>query len=511
MTAPVRVRHLTEANLAGRRWRGLVRESTERQADRWSPERQRQDIRRAADELSMVGVEPLFYERVGSGEAVGAPELRQALDDARRGEYDVLVLLTTSRFARNVLEARRLKAAFREAGVVIYFAIDRILSGSRTGRLTEGLREVLDEEENEVRRMWVSGGMRQRQSAGRWVGNVPFGLRKVLADRPDGTRGWDGEIEPDPVTGPIVRSIFDAFVAGQGSKAIAFDLNARAVRTTTGAPWRPGTVDKILANPAYIGRLVRYGRRRSNHYYDHDSDDGHVDLGERFPALVDPLLFEQVAKLRATRTRPRGRLGRRRYPMSGTLRCRRCGHTMTGVSAKGLRYYRCNGRRTFGVCDAPSIRADVAEAAFSAWLGSYRLPDDWRTAIARTLARETRPSERDRQTVLKERLRRLQRMYSWGDIQEAEYRAQVAEIKTVLGVVAMPSRPGNEAVAAALSDLGRAWSFAPPDRQAALPSLMLKSADVEDGRVATWVVDAGLRPLLDLCVVVPNSYATIGG
>ena len=105
-------RHLQPSDLTGKRWRGLVRESSEAQADKWSPERQRDDLRRAGAELGMTGIEPLFYERVGSGETVGVEELRQALADGRAGEYDVLVVLHTSRFARNRAEAVRMKAEF---------------------------------------------------------------------------------------------------------------------------------------------------------------------------------------------------------------------------------------------------------------------------------------------------------------------------------------------------------------------------------------------------------------
>jgi pyruvate formate-lyase activating enzyme-like uncharacterized protein len=56
----VNVRHLRPENLRNLRWRGYVRESTAAQADKWSAERQRSDIARAADELGLVAVERTF-------------------------------------------------------------------------------------------------------------------------------------------------------------------------------------------------------------------------------------------------------------------------------------------------------------------------------------------------------------------------------------------------------------------------------------------------------------------
>jgi hypothetical protein len=160
-----------------------------------------------------------------------------------------------------------------------------------------------------------------------------------------------------------------------------------------------------------------------------------------------------------------------------------------------------------GVCDAPSIRADKAEAAFAGWLASYRLPGDWRAEIAKLTAREARSGERDRRAVLSDRLKRLKKLYGWGDLTDDEYRTQAAEIKAEMGLVTMPQMSTMAAVAEALVDLSAAWSAVPPTMQAALPALMLKAAEVDNGQVVTWVVDAGLRPLLDLCT--DDRYPTI--
>lgn len=486
-------RHLRAEHLAGRRWRGLVRESTERQADRWSPERQRDELRRAADELRLVPAEPVFYERVGSGEAVGAAELEQALADA--GQYDVLVVTSTSRFARNRAEAVRMKAAFKKAGIVIYFVAERLISGTFAGALSEGLHEVLDEHANEERRFWIAGGLRQRQLAGQWVGVVPFGFRKVLADRDDGTRGWNGALEPDPATAPTVRRIFDLAAQGASPRAIAADLNATADR-----PWSRNAVTRILANPVYAGQLVRYRDRTARHYYDHDADDGHVDLGPRLTPLVDPTLFEQVGAVR--RRRPGGSGRARVYPLSSILRCRRCARKMTGAMGSRSRYYRCSGRAASGSCDAPAIRADVAEAAFADWIGSLELPRDWRAAIARTTARAEAANERNRQANLTGRLARLRELYEWGEIDRASYQEKAAAIRADMAELVRPDFGGLEAVAEALANLGPTWLAARPEVRAVVPPLMLKSAEVENGQVVAWVVHASLRPLLELCVAV---------
>ncbi len=492
-------RHLTATDLAGKRWRGYIRESTQRQAEKWSPERQRQDIARAAAELGLVEAEATWYERTGTGE-VASDELEQALVDGRAGQYDVLLVLTTSRFARNRVEAGRRKEQFARAGIPIYFVQDRILSGARSSRLLEGVREVIDEEENEQRRFFIAGGQRQRQLSGRWVGQVPTGYRRVLVDFVDGTRGWDGGLEVDPEAAPIVRRLYDKAAAGEGVRRITFALNADGLRTPGGSPWSYRTVHEILLNPVYTGRMVRYRRSAKDRYYEADGADGYADLGARFPSIVDETLWRQVQEQLHAR-RFSARVGRRTYPLSRVLRCSKCGYSMTGVSNGDRRYYRCVGRTLYGVCDAPLIRAENAEGAFANWISGYRLPDDWRKAIAETRLDRVKVDERDRQANAEERLKRLRDLYSWGDLPEAEYRRQVTEIRGAMTIV-RPGLAGLEVVASTLKNLGRTWRTAKPEAQALVPPLILKSAEVADGKVREWVVRAEIRTLLDLCIPV---------
>lgn len=347
------VRHLRPEHLRGLRWRGYVRESTAAQADKWSPERQRSDIERAAGELGLVPAEPSWYERTGTGEE-SSVELQRALDDARSGQYDVLVVLTTSRFARNRAEAVRMKALYRKAGVPIYFAAERIVSGSRASNLLEGVREVIDEEENEVRRMWIAGGQRERMLAGKWVGAIPYGYRRVMRDFPDGSRRWDGAIEPDD-RAPIVRRIFGQAAEGLGPTTIAADLVAEGIPGPD-SPWTRQSVARLLANPVYQGDLIRYRAARPNvHYYpEADPHDGKrtVDAPEVASLLPrEAWLAAQAAPVR-----------HRDYPLSRKLRCPECGRGMTGVSNGHTRYYRCRSRARDYTCSAPMIRADLAEA-----------------------------------------------------------------------------------------------------------------------------------------------------
>ncbi|MEV6227875.1 recombinase family protein [Saccharopolyspora shandongensis] len=85
------------------------------------------------------------------------------------------------------------------------------------------------------------------------------------------------QLEPDPVTAPWVRWIFQQRAAGRSMAGIARELNDRGMPCPSGADpgrnphcsgqaWMTPTVAGILENPRYTGRQVwnRHGTVRSH-------------------------------------------------------------------------------------------------------------------------------------------------------------------------------------------------------------------------------------------------------
>jgi DNA invertase Pin-like site-specific DNA recombinase len=490
------VRHLRPSDLQGLRWRGYIRESSQEQTDRGTPvERQRRDIERAAEELHLVPAPPLWYERTGSGEAVGAPEIERAIEDARRGEYGVLAVFATSRLARNRAEAVRVKAALREAGVAIYFVTERIVSGAYVSSLAEGVGEVLDEHANEERRLFVAGGLREKQLSGRWVGSVPYGYRKHLSDNADGSRSWDGTLEPDPGEAPIVRRIFAECLSGNSPGDTALGLNAEG-SNNRGALWRKSTIRRMISNPIFKGRLERYRSPSSLHYFpEADPKDGIQGLDVPW-VIVSRAEWEAAQRVFPGR-RPVPAHAGRRYPLSSVLRCGKGGGRMQGAyNGKGDRFYRCGTRAETGTCDGPTVKANEVEESFADWLDGFRLPEDWRLAIARL--REPPKRSGSKEAKLRAYLERIKGLYAAGDMEWTEYAAARDATREKLAEQAPPDLEGVERVAAILAELGPLWR---EDPQPALPAALLDRGIVRDRRLVEFQPKASLRPLLEIACV----------
>lgn len=111
------------------------------------------------------------------------------------------------------------------------------------------------------------------QEGGRHLGGrPPYGY--LLADageHPNPKKRALGQrlhrLEPDPVTAPVVRRIFEMFAAGQGLKAIATTLTTEGVPSPSAHDpgrnphrdrrgWAHSAVRNILRNEKYLGRAV---------------------------------------------------------------------------------------------------------------------------------------------------------------------------------------------------------------------------------------------------------------
>jgi site-specific DNA recombinase len=217
----------------------------------------------------------------------------------------------------------------------------------------------------------------QAATEGRFLGGrPPYGYR--LADagpHPNPGKAALGarlhQLEPDPVTAPVVAQIFDEYVGGQGLHAIAERLTRDNVPSPSaydrqrnshriGNAWSKSAIRAILMNPRYTGLSV-WGRQRREEVL-LDVDDvaaghrslmrwNHQDSWIRSPhtthkGLISPEMFDAAQARRKANSRPgTPRSGRRTahtYLLRGLFRCGLCHRRMQGTWNHGRPHYRCS-------------------------------------------------------------------------------------------------------------------------------------------------------------------------
>lgn len=187
---------------------------------------------------------------------------------------------------------------------------------------------------------------------------------KLQASPSFGYRADGGKLVPLPEEAAYVRRIFDSFVAGAGLWNIAKELNDLGARTHRGNPFENRTIEYIIRNPVYIGKL-RWnptGRSRRD-FFDENiivADGGHdpiIDL-ETWKAAQ-----ERMDRLKAQfgyKARPTYEL---KHWLSGLVRCAACGGTL--IFSKP-HYFKCNNYVRARCTSSQHIKADIlAEAVIA--------------------------------------------------------------------------------------------------------------------------------------------------
>lgn len=161
---------------------------------------------------------------------------------------------------------------------------------------------------------------------------------------------WDGaDFQPNEHAA-TVRRVVALALDGLGTCRIAQVLNAEGLVTSTGRPWKSGTVHKLLTDPRLIGE---------RHW------SGGTVVPGYFPEVVNRADFDRIGRLLRARDGRKGSIGRGsaiRNLFQGHAYCQ-CGRLLTYQSrlsrSKSTRYEYlvCVGKRE-KQCDRPNVAYD---------------------------------------------------------------------------------------------------------------------------------------------------------
>lgn len=165
---------------------------------------------------------------------------------------DGILVLTTSRFMRNVDMARLHKAKLRSEGIRVV-AIKQETADDAAGHLAEGMFELFDQYESEINGTRTSAALREAARQGFFPHHAaPFGykLEKVTV----GGGRTRNKLVPDIDEALLHSEVFRTYVQ-VGSKMCAHELNRRALRFR-GRAFRQKDILRIIDERAAIGAYI---------------------------------------------------------------------------------------------------------------------------------------------------------------------------------------------------------------------------------------------------------------
>ena len=292
------------------------------------------------------------YTDDASGATTDRPGLQQALQGARTGRYDVLLVYRVDRFSRRLANLLDLLHDLDAANVAFCSATEPFDTSTPIGRMLIQLLGVFAEFERETIIDRVTKGMRSKAAKGKWPGgSIPYGYHRDNETQ---------KLVPHPEETPILRDIFALYTSQRlGTRAIAAGLNRRGIRNRSGKPWSGYTIARILDNPAYIGDIAY----------------GELYVEATHEPIIDRAVFttaRTIAGARADAHHQRA-VSPGDYHLTGLITCPDCGRKYLGTAATGrsrqYRYYTCFSRNRYGGAGCTGIRLN-ADATDTAVLGA---------------------------------------------------------------------------------------------------------------------------------------------
>lgn len=342
-----------------------IRVSTDDQAE-LSPETQLEEIQKYARREGIILPDDQIYidSGISGKKAERRPEFMRMIAAAKSPDrpFSVILLWKYSRFARNQEESIFYKSILRsKCGVEVVSITEPLIAGP-FGSLIERIIEWMDEFYSIRLSQEVKRSMSVNAQRGKLQAAPSFGYRAV-----------DGKLVPDEEEAAYVRRIFDSFLAGKGLFPIAKELNDLGIRTHRGNPFENRTIEYILRNPVYTGKLRWNPAGRTRR--DYSNENIIVAEGEHEPIIPQELWdtaqrrLDEVKLQWGYKARPSSEL---KSWLSGIVRCASCGATL--IYAKP-HFYKCNNYVRGRCTKSQHIRVDLLERALLA-----RLESDARTS-----------------------------------------------------------------------------------------------------------------------------------
>lgn len=280
------------------------------------------------------------------------------------GKVDHILVKSISRFSRNTTDCLSIVRELLNIGVTIFFEKENINTGEMESELILSILSSMAEDESASISQNEKWSIQRRMAAGTYkIPYVPYGYQ----------RDENGDMIIEPNEAGIIRYIFNAVLAGQGTDAIAAALEQQHIPTRKGGKWSGSTVRDIIANEKYIGDALlqkTYTDDTFQRHLNHREVKTYL-VSEHHEPIISRETFERANALIKQRGKEKGIVRetgkfQNRFAFSGKIICGICGN-------KFKRRIHNNGDEIAWVCNThitdirkcPSkyVRDDMLKAA----------------------------------------------------------------------------------------------------------------------------------------------------
>lgn len=300
------------------------RVSTELEEQQSSLQAQMESFRKLVDSRPDWELVDVYADEGITGtQALKRDAFNRMIGDCEAGKVDYILTKSISRFARNTLDCLTYVRQLKTYGVYVYFEKERMDTKNEASEMVLSILAAIAQEESRNISENIKWNQRKRYQEGIPIWNETYGYKK------EGKQIFLVDTE----TAPVIRRIFNEYVHGKKSKAIAEELEAEGIPGPKGGHWKYATVDFLLTNEKYCGDVLCQKSYVENHITHKRKRNDQTEvpsyyIRDHHTPLVDRETFDMVQKIRSLRTR-RGQPIQ--YPYGGRITCPICGNKMKRI------------------------------------------------------------------------------------------------------------------------------------------------------------------------------------
>lgn len=319
-----------------------------------------------------------YIDEDWSGSDRGRPEFHRLINDAESGKFNIVLVKTQSRFARDSKYIEDyVHNLFMENGIRFVSLVDNIDTNQIGSKLNSRVHAIFDEEQLDLLSSNIRRSFEEKSRQGQFFGSMPpYGYKKDPQDK--------NHLIIDTEAAKIVKTIFEMTAAGHTYLEIAKYLNNRGVlipseykkrqgykvqgmydRHMKLGKWTRDMVRTFLTNEVYRGTIINHKSTVVNFRTKKKRNlpkELHVKAENMHEAIIDEDLWNKVQEIRKTRRKSGSGENGKKHPLSSKVFCERCGSKMYKCKSGGIEYFRCYRATSTGECDNNKrIRLDALE------------------------------------------------------------------------------------------------------------------------------------------------------
>lgn len=262
-------------------------------------------------------------------------EFQRLIKDCRKGKIDRIYTKSISRFARNTKDCLKNVRELKSLGITIFFEKENIDTANMTDEMMITIMGGLAQEESTSISQNMRWSIKKRMENGTMkMCTAVFGYQLV-----------DGELILKHDEAEIVKQIFDWYLNGYGTAAIAKILNNKNVQKHGKyCHWTPATIKQMLINEKYIGDQLFQKKYTTNtlpfKQVKNKGEQNQYYYAQRHQPIISRETFDKVQQL-LLKHKDAFRGIRHNHIMSKKIYCGECGATYKLKRRNNKSYWVC--------------------------------------------------------------------------------------------------------------------------------------------------------------------------